>query len=77
VSQHLPFIGASIDGSIEYPKCGKGIVELKCCCIFQDGKLKLKKSARWAYVSREEGRDLAIYSVLNRRICTFVFKVSR
>ncbi|KAK2147826.1 hypothetical protein LSH36_532g03041 [Paralvinella palmiformis] len=29
VSQHLLFVGASIDGSTECPKCGKGIVELK------------------------------------------------
>jgi hypothetical protein len=30
VSQDLPFIGASIDGSVQCPKCGNGIVELKC-----------------------------------------------
>ncbi|XP_014666936.1 PREDICTED: uncharacterized protein LOC106808645 [Priapulus caudatus] len=30
VSRELPFIGASIDGHVECPKCGEGIVEIKC-----------------------------------------------
>ena len=30
VSPALPFIGASIDGAVQCPKCGDGIVKIKC-----------------------------------------------
>ena len=30
ISREQPFIGASIDGAVQCPKCGDGIVEVKC-----------------------------------------------